>query len=685
MLLLGSYPFSCKTFISNMADFLTFSYCFRKVSNTKSAMQGFSFLLLLLVTSVMAQDESIADTCTPLAIIRPAQTIWVARKNTDWADISEIHKQLKKISTIASSLIVNIKAKLAKIVKCNSRDMIEESGYRFLTNDIYSVLLSKKDKIKDILGRLNIHKCYLPEITKGWLERATTFKTKNEVGFNWIAGLSIYVPKSGKTGKVQSLKSEELLSITNHATIGLSSQPTTPIVKMSAFDAGNFSKEGFDNDKLVKYASDDEINYACIQDVVYNDLEDICIVPYKARIEKVLDSGIKAAQNILHWATSLTNRLTSLPLKRVTTVVVGHTVQPSYTLDLVSHHLTRLGNGGMERFGENTEDDIRILGDLSETLPKRVQLDNQRSLVIDNIGDNELPKVNIHISHRVESVDGKQYVYGDIFGPEYNTYYLSPLERLLDASGRVIIFKYLLFGSGDSPVYSALEHHPRDTKGCESFGSQLVCRAPPASGALDSTRCARTLLQLEPNGCGARLYEGKGLKEIMAYCERHPRRYITSPRYVTITHKCRNDVEEKSTYFRGTLRFDDECLLKFNGQPIKEVEEETEWTFDDLKKIEIDLDAAERNIQAGGIFMVIGTSIVLMISGITCCAYLHKNKCQCEPCSSNICNCNCKSFNCFSCCCKKCRKKEKPLGNIAEGVPLTVRDSALRTARVDLS
>ena len=190
-------------------------------------------------------------------------------------------------------------------------------------------------------------------------------------------------------------------------------------------------------------------------------------------------------------------------------------------------------------------------------------------------------------------------------------------------------------------------------------------------------------MQLEPNGCHARVYEGKGLKELIAYCERRPRKYITSPVEVTISHKCRTDDEKKFAQLKGTLRFDAECDLRYKNEPIEEIEDETDWTFDDLKRLETDLDYVEDRVLAGEILMIIGVGTVLFFSGVMCCSYLHKNKCQCEPCSSHTCNCNCKALNCFTCCCRKC-KTQAPLGNQAENLPLNQRDAVMQNMPANL-
>jgi hypothetical protein len=288
-------------------------------------------------------------------------------------------------------------------------------------------------------------------------------------------------------------------------------------------------------------------------------------------------------------------------------------------------------------------------------------MSNHRNLITDHVTEGQLPKIIIKVDFRVKSASGSQYVYGTVFGPDYSILNLQKLDRLPDSLGRTIIFNYLITNgrSSENQVQVALERHPKTSRDCEMFGQQVVCKTKPASNSPDSSNCAKALLNLGTVGCEARQFEGKGLKETMAYCERDPRKYVISSREVVIEHKCPGDEEKVATSFTGTLRFDDECVITFGGRPIAEVEEETDWTFDDIKKIQSGLDDTKSRVAIGEGFMIISAGSALFILSIMCCSYLDRNNCLCKPCTGNTFSCKCRNLNCFTCC-KRC-KKQTPL------------------------
>ena len=170
------------------------------------------------------------------------------------------------------------------------------------------------------------------------------------------------------------------------------------------------------------------------------------------------------------------------------------------------------------------------------------QIENEHLFLgIQKVDQNALPFISLHVDYRVTNVDGKQFVYGDIFGPSYTILHLSLLDRLLDINGRSIIFKYLIEGENGDDTLGSLEHHPRDNNACEKYGSQLICKAIPASGSPDSRKCARTLLQQDQGGCISKVYSGQGLREIVAFCERKPRKYVKTTMTMKVKQKATND------------------------------------------------------------------------------------------------------------------------------------------------
>jgi hypothetical protein len=62
------------------------------------------FLVSITVIGSLANDGSIVDRCTPLAIIRPSEAVWVAEQEDAWMDISKILKQLKQVTKLSTEL-----------------------------------------------------------------------------------------------------------------------------------------------------------------------------------------------------------------------------------------------------------------------------------------------------------------------------------------------------------------------------------------------------------------------------------------------------------------------------------------------------------------------------------------------------------------------------------------------------
>jgi hypothetical protein len=666
-----------------MAGFLMGSLLFSEMSRQSTMM---IVVLLISVVSAITRDESIADRCTPLAIIRPSEKIWIASKTTSWADISEIHEQLRTIVKLAKLLNTELTKLITKVENCDTTIMAENLMYSYVTGDVFSVIVGKEDALGEILHKTNSYNCMLPKLTQTWIGKVNFYLNNislSESSFTHVIGLISYMPVGPNTGRIQTLNNERLLTIDDFTKVGLTEQPKGPEVKLAAFNAKDLSNTSIERSKLLNFDTSVSTSYICVKKIIFSKLTDTCSVPFKARIIQSLESGIRVSESLTNWANSMTNRLNSLPQRTVQTVTNAMTIRKSYFLEILIDHVRKLLTGGLEEFNEITEHQLRVALELTEKLSKKMTLDNQRRFVIDHTDQNALPFISLHVDYRVTNVDGKQFVYGDIFGPSYTILHLSLLDRLLDINGRSIIFKYLIEGENGDDTLGSLEHHPRDNNACEKYGSQLICKAIPASGSPDSRKCARTLLQQDQGGCISKVYSGQGLREIIAFCERKPRKYVVSPRLVIISHRCKNDNVKRFSYLQGTLQFDGECMIEFNDQPIQEVEEETKWTYDDIKQLAETQQDQHEQILAGGIYMIVGTGTVIFAACVTCCANLHKNKCECEPCSGNMCKCNCKSFNCFTCCCRRCNNPE-PLGTNEESRPFQDNNRELNDMPVNL-
>ena len=452
-----------------------------------------TLFLATLTTADLGHDGSIADRCTPLAIIRPAESIWVAKKTTAWADISGIHLQLSSIAKAANTLMTQVKEISEKIGKCTNIKVNVTHRHRFLSDDLYSIVLFKEDTVGTILRKINTYSCELPPITKAWVNKACNYKANfTDAEYEYIAGLSVYSPGEGKAGRVLSLNNENLVAITDWSEIGLNAQPTTAEVHMGVYDVGKYCDSHSNKNEVVSYKTDKSIKYICLKPIITEYLSDTCKVPFKSRIENSLSLANRTTMSLIQWANDLLARINALPIKQVQSLSETTVVRSSHAMTSIIHHIGRLYDGGLVRLDEETEDKIRVLAELANLLMTRVSLDNKRNLIIDNIKSNSLPTISIHIYNRVQNIDGKHYIYGDIYGPDYDTFYLSLLDRLLDRTGKVIIFNYLISGGSDDSTHDTLEYHPRESHGCEQFGSQLVCRTPPVSGAPDAVRCART-------------------------------------------------------------------------------------------------------------------------------------------------------------------------------------------------
>jgi hypothetical protein len=614
-------------------------------------------LVLLVVIGSSADDGSIVDRCTPLAIIRPSEAIWVAEQEDAWADISKILSQLKRIG----SLSTNLASLLSKIDEenkdCSSLATSPDLGYRSITNDKYSTLLYKEDVLGEIPHKINTYGCYLPELNKDFISLVSAFKANNTAeDFIYTVGLLNYLPGAGTTANIQSLQNERIVAITDHTKMGINTQLKSPELRLAAVNVNTFGKPDTEKDETLSMDPTLSVKYMCVKRTPIRP-SGVCSIPHKDRILDLVKFGIRTSTEISDWSNGLINKIDALPSRQVSTITTTQDLGHSYIMGSLITSLEKLAKASLKYFEERLEEEFMNVEYLFKQTLHKIQLGDHRSLVVDHVTYGELPRINIKVDYRVESNDGSHYVYGTIFGPTYSTLNLQLLDRLPDRLGRTIIFNYLVTNDRTSQpkIQVALERHPKVSKDCEMFGSQLVCRTQPASSSPDSANCAKALLNLGTTGCSARQYEGKGLKEIMAYCERDPRKYIVSSREVKIEHTCPGDTDPISTNFRGSLRFDDDCIITHDGHAIVEVEEETDWTFDDIKKIRLSLSDTNERLRVGEVFMIASGGSVILIMSIICCSYLHKNNCLCYPCAGNSCNCRCRTINCFPCC-KKCRK-----------------------------
>ena len=587
------------------------------------------------------------DRCTDIAIIRPAGEVHVAQHSTGWADISDLNQQLQAIIQHTNSLKANIESALTTIPTCTESTIHNNQAHRDITQDDFSEIIFLESKLKEVTSKTTEEKCNLPTVNQYSLSRMLAArKLHNYTNWEHLVAFLIVGPTStaGKIGAVYALNNDKLANIPTKESAGMTSVPTDPSIQLVGLTLSKYSP--LTDLNLATIGPGNKVmKFICIKPLRVFDLTpNSCTIIHKSRVEAILSSGLNTINIIHELVTGKITRLDAIPNIPDADVVGNTHLSRSPILDEVQRHLNFLENKD-HVFNDYAINVIGRLQQLTSKITQSIGVTNERRLTYDYSSKESLPEVRIDITNQKIGANGKRFINGDIYGPKFSTNSLYNLDRLPNTEGTIIAFSHLMTHPNGTPI--ALEYNPQEFPACRKEGRTIICYQYPTSQKADASQCGKRLLLTDSNGCEERQTAPPGVHEHTAYCERNPKKYITSRTPEIIEHECEGEDKEKSTVI-GTLSLDGKCKVWHNGREITNYEKPNQephiWDYlARTKQLEKNFDWLNQfNTIA---FCSVGTSLAIGVLLLirdklykTCCPCC--NKISCNKCFSTI-TCQC--------------------------------------------